>query len=210
MAVNRDMVVISEQSKHCLSVFRPSGQKIRSFGKRGSGLGQFDIPGGVTLDCEGNILVVDKNNNRIQRLTIEGLFLSAVGAKGSGALHFNFPYDVAFNRANNKVYVADTNNHRVQVLNFFSITFGSEGSGQGQFWYPLGITCDGTGKVYVADTHRVQVFTAMGVFLNTFGESIAGPIGIAVDTTGVVYVSENNNHRVSVFTSDGQLVTLFG
>ena len=36
------------------------------------------------------------------------------------------------------------------------------------------------------------------------------PICIFVDADGVVYVSENGNHRISVFTSEGQFVTFFG
>ena len=37
-----------------------------------------------------------------------------------------------------------------------------------------------------------------------------GPNGITVDTNDLVYVSEYYNHRVSVFTSEGQFVTSFG
>ena len=38
------------------------------------------------------------------------------------------------------------------------------------------------------------------------------PVGITIDTaaTGLVYVSEWGNHRISVFTSDGQFVDRFG
>ena len=39
---------------------------------------------------------------------------------------------------------------------------------------------------------------------------LGGPAGVAIDTSGVVYVSEWDNHRVSVFTSEGQFVSLFG
>ena len=36
------------------------------------------------------------------------------------------------------------------------------------------------------------------------------PTGVAIDTSGMVYVTEYGNHRVSVFTSEGQHVTSFG
>jgi tripartite motif-containing protein 2/3/tripartite motif-containing protein 71 len=36
------------------------------------------------------------------------------------------------------------------------------------------------------------------------------PVGIAIDASDMVYVSESGNHRVSVFTSEGQFVTSFG
>ena len=222
VAINqRGEVVVTEFGIHCVSVFSPSGEKLRSFGTHGSGQGQFDLPCRIAVDGEGNILVADYRNHRIQKFTAEGQFLAAVGTYGNGHLKFSYPTDIAFNTSNNKVYVAGNVNHHVQVLNSdltFSSTFGKQGSGKEQFNSPWGIACDSTGKVYVADTnnHRIQVFTAEGKFLRMFGRrgqgrgELASPRCVAVDTSGMVYVSEEGNHRVSVFTSDGQLVTSFG
>ena len=36
------------------------------------------------------------------------------------------------------------------------------------------------------------------------------PYGVAIDTSDRVYISELSNHRVSVFTSEGQFLTSFG
>ena len=219
VAINqRGEVMVAEWEGHHVSVFSPSGEKLRSFGTCGSGLGQVLYPREVAVDGEGNILVADSGNHRIQRFTSEGQFLTSVGTKGSGHLQFFFPTCIAFNASNNKVYVTDTNNHRIQVLNFdlnFSGTFGKSGSGKGQFDYPWGIACDSTGKVYVADcsNHRIQVFTAEGKFLHMFGQGrgeLSNPFGVAIDTSGMVYVSDSKNHRVSVFTSEGRFVTSFG
>ena len=128
----------------------------------GSGKGQFDKPRGVAMDGEGNILVADYHDHRIQKFTAEGQFLTAVGTKGSGPLQFTNTSDIAIS---DKVYVVDSGNCCVQVLNpdlTFSHTFGKKGSGKGQFQNPRFITCGSTGKVYVADSsnHRIQVFTA--------------------------------------------------
>ena len=221
VAINqRGEVVVAEWRGHRVSVFSPSGEKLRSFDTRGSGPEQVLYPGGVAVNGEGNILVANSFNHRIQRFTSEGQFLTSVGTKGSGQLQF-CPADIAFNASNNKVYVTDTNNDRIQVLNFdlnFSGTFGKSGSGKGQFDFPWGIACDSTGKVYMADcsNHRIQVFTAEGKFLHMFGRCGQGrgeldnPVGVAIDTSGVVYVSERGNERVSVFTSEGRFVTSFG
>ena len=217
----RGEVVVTEGSGHCVSVFSPNGEKLRSFGTHGPGVGQFKYPYGVAVDGEGNILVVNNNNHCIQKFTKEGQFLSAVGTKGSGPLQFWYPTGIAFNTSNNKVYVAGNCNHHVQVLNSdltFSSTFGKQGSGKGQFNYPHGIACDSTGNVYVADTlnYRIQVFTAEGKFLRMFGRRGQGrgeldvPYCVAVDTSGMVYVSEDDNDRVSVVTSENQFVTSFG
>ena len=214
VAVNqRREVVVTEGDIHCASVFSPSGKKLRSFGTRGSGRGEFIDPRGVAMDREGNILVADNSNKRIQKFTAEGKFLAAVDIKA--------PTDIAFNTSNNKVYVVDYISHQIQVLNSdltFSSTFGNKGSDKGQFNGPWGIACDSKGKVYVTDlhNHRVQVFTAEGKFIRMFGRrgqdkgQLADPYFISVDTSGMVYVSECDNSRISVFTSEGRYVTSFG
>ena len=224
VAVNqRGEVVVTDgnRHRHCVSVFTPSGEKLRSFGKRGSGQGEFDSPCGVAVDGEGNILVADEKNHRIQKFTAEGQFLASVGIRGSGPLEFSFPKGTAYNAKNRMVYMMDMGNNCVQVLNSdltFSRTFGKNGRGKGQFDSPRGIACDSTGKVYVADmwNHRIQVFTADGKFLMMFGRfgddrgELDRPVGVAIDASGTVYVSERGNSRVSVFTSGGHFVTSFG
>ena len=221
VAINqRGKVVVTEWYGHCVSVFSPSGEKLRSFGTRGSGQGQFAYPAGVAVDGDNNILVADYDN-RIQKFTSDGQFLTAVGTRGNGLLQFSYPMGITVNSNNHKVYVADAGNHRVQVLNSdltFSGTFGKKGSGKGQFVGPVDVACDSTGNVYVADggNHRVQVFTAEGKFLRMFGRRGKGrgelecPHGVTVDYNDLVYVSEQGNNCVSVFTCEGQFVTSFG
>src|SRR5581483_8464085 len=72
----------------------------------------------------------------------------------SVAGHFRTPYGVAVD-ADANVYVADTENHRVQKLTPDGqplAQWGSFGTGPGQFQRPSGVAIDGTGNVYVADT----------------------------------------------------------
>ena len=218
VAINqRGEVVVTEETGHCVSVLSYNGKKIRSFGTRGSGQGQFVHPFGVAVDGEGSILVADGYNHRIQKFTAEGHFLAVVGTR---PLQWQKPHGITLNSSNGKVYVADTGNHRVQVLNsdlVFSNTFGKEGKDRGQFDCPHGIACDSAGNVYVVDcgNHRIQVFTAEGKFLRMFsdggqGKPLNDPVGVAIDASDMVYVSESRGHRISVFTSEGQFVTSFG
>jgi DNA-binding beta-propeller fold protein YncE len=89
------------------------------------------------------------------------------GSSGSGDGQFNHPYGVAIDTSNN-VYVADTDNHRIQKFTSdgtFLTEWGSDGAlygglGEGLFWGPSGVAVDSFGNVYVADTgnHRIQKF----------------------------------------------------
>ena len=214
-------VVVTEHGGHSISVFSSRGEKLRSFGTCGSGKGEFWYPRGITVDGEGNLLVADCYNDRIQKFTVDGCFFEPVGTNGSAPLQFCLPTDIVFNPSNSKIYVADSNNNRVQVLNSdltFSSMFGRRGTDRGQFNSPWGIACDSTGKVFVADSdnHRVQVFTAKGEFMTVFGRrgqgrgELYGPLGFAVHSSGLAYISEGDNHRISIFNSKHEFVTSFG
>lgn len=90
-------------------------------------------------------------------------------------------------------------------------TFGSAGTGDGQFTSPAGIAIDSVGRVWVADSDRVQRFeTSDGVtytFAYKFGSSGSGngqfnyPAGIAFSPTGDLYVVDRANYRVQKFTT---------
>ena len=218
VAINqRGEVVVADYDGHCISVFSPSGKKLRSFGTRGSAAGEMVYPRGVTVDGEQNILVVDDVQG-IQKYTSSGAFVTST--LNTQCANLADILDIAYNPSNGKIYAASMNNC-VHILNSdltISHTFGKQDGSERQFSVFCGIACDSTGKVYVADSgnHRIQVFTARGRLLRVFGRrgnaqgELGGPIGVSIDTQGLVYVSEKDNHRVSVFTSEGQFVTSFG
>ena len=217
----RGQIVVAEDGGHCVSIFSASGNKIKTFGEKGSAPGQFSAPCGVVVDCDGNILVVDWGNDRIQKFTSGGQFITAVGAKGNKPLQFSSPVGISINPRNKKVYVADNCNHRIQILNSdltYSSSFGSRGSGNEQFKYPRDVAFDSTGMVYIADFGNccIKVFTEEGQFLRKFGTRGTGGgeldclSSIAIDSSDVVYVAEYDNHCVSMFTCQGQFLRSFG
>ena len=217
----RAEMIVAEYGGHCISIFSPSGEKIRTFGSKGAAQGQFRSPRGIVVDGDGNVLVADGGNHRIQKFTTDGKFLTAVGQEGNKPLEFRYLTSVAVNHRNKMLYISDTNNHQIQILNAdltFSSSFGSRGSGDGQFGYPWDVAFNNTGNVYVADGGRdcIQAFTAEGKFMRKFGKKGSGdgelnfPISISIDCDDIVYVTEYYNHRVSMFTSEGQFLRSFG
>jgi len=55
-------------------------------------------------------------NQRIQYFTAAGSFLGSLGRLGSGKGEFTNPQDLGFSRAGNRLYVADTDNNRIQYF----------------------------------------------------------------------------------------------
>jgi hypothetical protein len=161
VAVNqRGEIIVAEGGGHCISIFSPTGEKLRSFGSQGSGPGQFNHPRGVTVDDDGNILVADSNNHRIQKFTSDNKHITSVGSRGSNGLQFNLPVSVVIFPITKKIAISDYFNGRVQILNpdlTFNSSIGSEGSGNGEFSYPYDVAFDSIGNMYVVDTGNDRI-----------------------------------------------------
>lgn len=144
----------------------PSGQLLHLFGTEGSEEGQVCRPWGVCIDQEGNILIADRSNNRIQMFTKRGDFIRSFGSHGSENGQFDRPAGIAVDRTN-RIIVADKDNHRIQIFSFdgrFLMKFGSKGMKIGQFNYPWDIDVNSDCQIVVSDTrnHRIQLFTSEG------------------------------------------------
>ncbi len=58
-----------------ISVFDKNGKFLRSFGKAGTGPGEFRTPHALAFDSHGNLVVADRHNHRVQLMTKSGEFL---------------------------------------------------------------------------------------------------------------------------------------
>ena len=95
----------------------------------------------------------------------------------------------------------------------FLSSWDSEGSREGQFDNPWGISIDSSNNVYVVDMHnsRVQKFTSDGVFITSWGsETLQYPKNIHVSPNDNVYVVDTGSHSIQVFTPSGELITTWG
>lgn len=161
-------------------------------GGEGKGHTQFKAPYGAAVDMDGNIFVVDRENDRVTVWTMTGDYIRCFGRKGHGnAGELDTPSGICFDLDWN-VLIVDSGNCRICVFDHsgeYKFSWGSRGSRESQFSNPRGVTIDLEGNVVVADkdNSRIQIFTPKGVFIRSYGESgsergqLAAPFGIAVD-----------------------------
>jgi len=112
-----------------------STQPICRFGSKGFSDGQFNKPESVACNSKGKIVVVDRENHRIQVFDRKGKFLFKFGAFGKGNDDLQCPEGVTVDQRNNDIVVADFSNHRIQIFDengTFLFKFGSEGKYDGQ------------------------------------------------------------------------------
>jgi hypothetical protein len=158
---------VVETAAHCITILDETGKKIRSFGSRGAGNGEFNFPTSIWIDENGFAYVVDALNYRIQIFDQKGNFVNSFGKAGNASGYFAMPKGIATDSYGN-IYVTDALFHIVQIFdkqgNFLD-SFGSQGREAGELWMPSGIFIDKQNIIYVADSYnsRIQLFNLMNI-----------------------------------------------
>jgi len=190
------------------------------FGSEGNGNGQFNNLREVTTDLNGNIVVCDRNNHRVQIFDSNGKFISKFGTNGNGSGQFDHPVGITINSKGN-IIVCDQNNNRIQIFDSegkFISKFGSKGNGDGQFNNPVGLTIDLNDNILVCDlkSNRIQIFDSEGKFISKFGTKgnkngqFDHPVGITINSKGNIIVCDQNNNRIQIFDCEGKFISKFG
>ena len=160
---NKGNLYVADSGNNRIQKFDASG-KFKVIGKKD----QFSSPSGVAVDSEDNLYVADTGNNRIQKIhpdgnvSIIGSFnlSEKIGSSNFGPREFSSPIGVTVDNKGN-LYVADTDNNRIQIFDkssdFIGVV-GKYGSVLGQFSSPRGVAVDNKGNLYVADSgnNRIQ------------------------------------------------------
>ncbi len=205
----------------------------------------FNTPRGVTMDPSGNVYIADVANNVIRRIATDGSISTFAGTgvagySGDGGpateANLNEPYRVAADKSGN-VYIADTGNSRVRVVDGHGIITTVAGNGNSGPFSGAGgpatqatigpvADCypDNNGNLYIAADFVVLKVDASGNITNIAGNGNFGYSGdggpatsatlsidafVIADSAGNVYICDQTNNRIRE-VSNGVITTVAG
>jgi NHL repeat-containing protein len=163
VAANGDLFVTDGYGNARVHRFSTTGKLLASWGEPGTGPGQFMLPHGIAVDPSGNVLVCDRENDRIQVFSAEGRYIKEITevqrptqvvlARGlmyvselgwrvgqrsfrNGSIERDLP---------SRLSVLDSNGTVVTRLG------GPDPCAPGSFCAPHGLAVDSNGDLYVAE-----------------------------------------------------------
>lgn len=201
----------------------PPPRFLLEWGQRGKGEGEFSACVGIAVGKNDDVYTAEFRNQRVQKFTSEGKFLSTFPVQQHAG-------GVAVDPEGN-VYVAHWNSNKVAAYSpsgDLLREWGKKGTEDGEFQLPGSIAFGPDGLLYVPDqgNSRVQKFTTEGKFVGKWGEHgkepgqfggnvgpggrFAGPQFVAFDRAGNVYTTDAAMDRVQKFTPEGKLLSYWG
>lgn len=114
LVVAGERLWVCDARNHRVVAFTLAGVHARTVGGFGGAAGRFRRPAGIAFDGAGALFVADTGNQRVQKLDLDGAPLAAWGDFGPFPGFFSEPTSIAWSAG--RAYVADRDNHRVQVF----------------------------------------------------------------------------------------------
>ena len=202
--IENKSILVVESGNHRVQLFSEQGDYLNQFGGKGNLDHQLINPLGLSVNCDGNIIVADSHNKLVKIFSQSGQLLQKLVGDSSFTLPIHcVQYD-------KYLIVSDTSEHCIKVFSRdgdFLYRFGKKGEGDGEFNKPCCLSVSKEGHLVVCDglNHRVQVFELSGKFIAKFGTKgsgigeFNGPVSTAVLSDGRVVVTDFNNSRIQIF-----------
>ncbi|MEE4276294.1 MAG: hypothetical protein V2J16_10565 [Thermoleophilia bacterium] len=203
-------VYVSDRRRRAVYVFSEEGVYLRKVAPADADEARLWGPLALALDEDDDLWVSDvghSDSHQIIEFDREGAEIGRFGRSGQAERvsdvpgRFLFPNGIVVR--NGFVYVADSNNQRVQVFDEdgrFDHIVQTSG-------IPRGLDLDDQGRLYVADAlaHQGDVYLTTGERIASFGGQGVGPgqflytNDLALDRRGRIYLTDRVNHRVQVW-----------
>ena len=194
---------------------------------------QLDSPQGLALDLAGNLYIADYYNQRVRRVSPNGVIITVAGNGVAGhsgdsgpatSAQLNSPQGVAVDSAGN-LYIADSGNQRIRRVSANGTITTAAGTGtagysgdsglatSAQLCNPLGVAVDANGNLYIADTgflfqgpsgNRIRMVSTSGIITTVAGN---GTWGFSTDGGTATTAALENPYSVAVDSAGNLYIT---
>ena len=160
----------------------------------GSGDGEFASPRDIAFDSDGNVYVTDNDNNRVQKFTSSGQFITKWNCDN--------PMGIAVDEEG-YVYVADVTGDKIWKFEQDGGSYTPVTGWQIDVIDPIGIALDVSGNIYVCEegTSLVKKFSDDTSYITSLDGQFNTPVYLQVDSTGKVYVADLYGNSIKKFSS---------
>ncbi|MCH8827653.1 MAG: beta-propeller fold lactonase family protein, partial [Chloroflexi bacterium] len=206
-----------DNADHSVRQFTADGKLLQTMGTPGqrstpmSGE-PFSGPTHVAFDPRnGDFYIGDGYSNAVvHKYSPDGKLLFTWGESGTAEGQFNIVHYLAVDR-DGWVYVADRENHRIQVFRkdgTFLGSWGVKGTTNSRFDRPMGIAIDSSGQIYIADSgnNRIQMFAKLDLSELTPAERVFIP---GIETIDLFVDASTNVETSFAIVSDSELAQGF-
>ncbi len=214
---SKDRIWVYSRGNHPVTVWSNKGYLIGSWGEN-----FFREPHGMFIDSEDHIWLTEKQRHIVTKHSQDGEILMELGQRdyaqvtvthdGRHGLPFNSPSGVAV-APNGKIFIADGYGnrrvHRFSAQGELELSWGTPGTGRGEFALIHKVTVSKDSRVFVCDreNNRIQIFTDNGEYIEEWND-FAQPGDVYFGSDDTVYVVEQGaGSGVSIWSMDGQLIT---
>jgi trimeric autotransporter adhesin len=204
-------------------------------------------PIALAVDALGNMYIGDSGNHRVRLVTKSSGIITTVAGDGSFGYSgdeglatlakLSFPDGIAIG-ALGAIYIADSSNHCIRMVNSAGIISTIAGDGvrgysgddglatSAKLAIPHGVAIDASGNIFIADTgnNRIRLVKSSGIITTVAGDGttdyipggfalasgLNGPYHVALDTSGIAFVSFVSDSRIVMVTSTGIISTVAG
>jgi hypothetical protein len=171
----------------------------------------------LLTDFMNNLVLVQIDDNRLIKLSADGIVLSEIGGFGFGTGQFNKPISAATSDGGLNFIVLDSENRRIvrlsSSLNWIDQYPVDLQSGDETIGELTGFTANSTGDIYISDPRNSRILK-----LDQFGEfqsellakgEFLSPGNLAVDGRDYLYVCDKSRGEVAVFDDLGNYISTF-
>lgn len=157
-----DRIYVVDTLSHEVAIFDPSGRRLGTIGRRGTGDGELNFPTNVAVDRAGLLYVTDTMNFQVKIFAPDGTPAGKFGRLGDGTGDLSRPKGIGVD-SDGHIYVVEGLYDHFQIFDprgRFLLAVGGTGTGPGRFWLPTSLHIDREDRIYVADSYnnRVQIF----------------------------------------------------